>query len=144
MLIRLGESTDTVIYYLIYQRNLVSPNLLGFFDIWDNLFLNFNMAWKVTSINMDMIRDWYSIWDAMVYSRLWWLSRHTNEADCLYPSQKKMAEDLCMSERQIIRCLQNLENTWLIEMSHRWYKRRNNYYVCSLLNYPCDVKGCND
>lgn len=138
---RLGESTDTVIYYLIYQRNLVSPNLLGFFDIWDNLFLNFDMAWKVTPINMDMIDDGYTISEAMVYSRLWWLSHHVDWADVLYPSQERIAKDLRMDSRHVRRCLDVLEKYGLIEISRRWYKRRNNYYVVDLNKYPCSLEN---
>lgn len=88
---------------------------------------------------MDMVRDWYTIAEAMVYSRLRWLSYATDEADILYPSEKQLAEDLCMSERRVRKSLYTLSESWLIELYYRWYKRRNNYYVCDLRKYPCKL-----
>ena len=89
---------------------------------------------------MDMVRDWYTVAEAMVYSRLRWLSYATDEADILYPSEKKIAEDLCMSERQVRRCILTLEDSWLIDIYRRGYKKINNYYVNSLLKYPCRLE----
>ena len=89
---------------------------------------------------MDMVRDWYTVAEAMVYSRLRWLSYATDEADILYPSEKKIAEDLCMSERQVRRCILTLEDVWLIDVYRRGYRKRNNYYVNSLLKYPCKLE----
>lgn len=98
------------------------------------------MAWKITPINMDMIDDGYTISEAMVYSRLWWLSHHVDWADILYPSQERIAKDLRMNRRHVIRCLESLEKYGLIEVSRRWYKRRNNYYVTDLNKYPCSLE----
>lgn len=95
------------------------------------------MAWKITPINMDMIDDGYSDAEAKVYSRLWWLSHHTDNADILYPSQAQIAKDLRISEKRVRNALNVLERDWLIEISRRWYKRRNNYYVVDMQKYPC-------
>lgn len=88
---------------------------------------------------MDMLKDWYTVAEAMVYSRLWRLAYSTDESDVLYPSEKQIAEDLYLSERWVRKALWNLERSWLIEIFQRWYKRRNNYYVCDLANYPCKL-----
>lgn len=88
---------------------------------------------------MEMVNDWYTHAEAMVYSRLRWLSYATDWADFLYPSQSQIAKDLCLEERHVRRCLNVLEKNWLIEISRRWYKRRNNYYVCDIDIYPCKL-----
>lgn len=137
-----GESQQ-IKYILSYisKKPGKPPTILGFFDIWDNLFFNFNMAWKITPINMDMIDDGYTISEAMVYSRLWRLSHHVDWADILYPSQERIAKDLRMDSRHVRRCLDVLEKYGLIEISRRWYKRRNNYYVVDLNKYPCSLEN---
>lgn len=101
--------------------------------------ITYIMCWNLTTINMDMLKDWYTVAEAMVYSRLWRLAYSTDESDVLYPSEKQIAEDLYLSERWVRKALWNLERSWLIEIFQRWYKRRNNYYVCDLTNYPCKL-----
>jgi hypothetical protein len=46
-----------------------------------------------------------------------------------------------MDARHVRRCLDVLEKYGLIEISHRWYKRRNNYYVVDLNKYPCSLEN---
>lgn len=88
---------------------------------------------------MDMIDDGYTVSEAMVYSRLWWLSHHVDWADILYPSQEQIAKDLRLSKKWIRKALNVLEKDGLIEISRRWYKRRNNYYVIDMNQYPCSL-----
>ena len=88
---------------------------------------------------MDMVKDWYTITEAMVYSRLRWLAYATNETDILYPSEEQIAKDLCLSKRQVIYCIQTLEDTWLVEVYRRGYKKRNNYLINDLQKYPCKL-----
>ena len=96
--------------------------------------------WKLTSINMDMLDDWYTLSECMVYSRLWWYAYHTDECDCPYPSEQKIANDLRLSTRQVVRAILTLEDNGLIEVYRRWLKKINSYTVCSLYNYPCKIE----
>lgn len=82
---------------------------------------------------------WYSMADCKVYSRLRWLARYHDNEECVYPSIKQLCKDLRLSKRQVIDSLQVLEDGWLIYVYHRWYKRRNNYEIVDLDNYPCEI-----
>lgn len=89
---------------------------------------------------MEMLDDWYTRSECMVYSRLWWFAYYTDEADCLYPSEQQIADDLRLSRKQVCKAILSLEDNWLIEVYRRWLKKRNNYLVCSLSNYPCKLE----
>lgn len=93
---------------------------------------------------MDMLRHWYTVSEAMVYSRLRWLAYSTDMADIVYPSIEQLADDLCITQRQVIRCLQVLEDNNLLDIDRRWFKRRNNYVVSDLRNYPCKLDFYDD
>lgn len=98
---------------------------------------------KLTTINMEMVRDWYTISDAMVYSRIRWLEYNTNQADIKYPSIKQISEDLCLSRITVINSLKKLENWWIIEVYRGWYKERNSYYIDDMDKYPCKMEKFN-
>jgi len=82
-----------------------------------------------------MVDDWYSYFEAAVYSRLWCLANATGN-NWVYPSEQQIATDLRISERSVRNALNTLEENWLIFVYRRGVKRRNNYEIADLDLYP--------
>lgn len=86
-----------------------------------------------------MIKDGYTHTEAAVYSRLWRYWRNSKRNDVIYPSVESIADDIQRTPKQVQRSIRVLSKRWLIEVSRRWYKRRNNYYIYDRRNYPPEV-----
>lgn len=97
------------------------------------------MSSRKISYDGEMIDDGYSHTEAAVYGRLRWWWRGTDRADVLYPSIEQLAEDVKRTPKQVQRSIKVLEESWLIEVTRRWYKRRNNYYICDRRKYAPEV-----
>lgn len=109
---------------------------LSLFILFEFLFI---MSSRKLSYDWEMINDWYSHAEASVYGRLRWWWRSTGRADVLYPSIEQIANDVKRTPKQVQRSIKVLEERGLIEVSRRWYKRRNNYYICDKRKYPPEV-----
>lgn len=82
----------------------------------------------------EMLKDGYTPAEAMIYGYLWWVSRKTRENE-FNPSIWLMKKSLNLSRRTIIRWIQKLEETWLIDVA-RVYKEKNTYYITDMNKYP--------
>ena len=94
------------------------------------------MAW-IAQFDTQMLRDWYTVTEAMVYGYLWWHIWKSKAVVWVSPSIWLMKKTLNISWRSVIRAIDKLERTNLIEVT-RSYKEKNEYYVPDLYKYaPC-------
>lgn len=87
-----------------------------------------------------MLDDGYTRSDALVYSRIWWFNYKNTMEKRIVMSEDVISADCRLSRRQVSTSLKVLEDNWLLSINRRWVKKRNNYAVVSLDNYPCAVE----
>lgn len=87
-----------------------------------------------------MIDRGYSRADALVYSRIWWFNYKHSMDKRIVMSEDVISADCRLSRRQVSDSINKLETNWLLSVYRRWVKKRNNYAVTSLDNYPCAIE----
>ena len=92
------------------------------------------MAW-IAQFDTQMLRDGYTLTEAMIYGYLWWTTWKTEIQEEITPSIWLIKKTLNLSKRTIIRWIDKLEKEWLIEV-YRFYKEKNTYFVIDMYNYP--------
>lgn len=89
---------------------------------------------RISQFDTQMLRDWYTVSEAMVYWYLWRISRKTRECS-FSPSIWLMVKSLNLCKRTIIRWIEKLERDWLIDV-FREYKTKNTYLIRDMDKYP--------
>ena len=92
------------------------------------------MMARVIQFDTEMLKDGYTPTEAMIYGYLRWISWKTREME-FSPSIWLMKKTLHLSRSSIIRGIQRLEVTWLIDVA-RIYREKNTYYIVDMNKYP--------
>lgn len=90
---------------------------------------------RIAQFDTQMLKDGYTITAAMIYGYLWWITWKTQIKREVSPSLWLMQKTLNIGRATIVRWINELEKSGLIEVSRR-YKEKNTYLIIDMDNYP--------